>query len=432
MKREAPPSSSQQQSKRKATATSAAAAGDAAGPGEGSEFVCRLKYLNRLPPAAAASEAKMLAVPLDAARLSAYRGSDVELLYRHPLRLPRDLCLPSDLALVLAASPDLRPFLQQQQQQQQQKIDAEDEELLTWAPPAAETAQQQQQQAAATATTATQQLNTAALRPQVSWLRRPELLEAETVFKRRERSLQQQAPLTADAAAEGGSGGAAAEAESTAEEEAAAAAEQIRAIEETFEIARSTVPVNARDPAMAAVEVLPVLPAFDLWPNDSCLVAIEGDAALATRRALVKGFVTSENDRLVAFLAPQADTQQQQQQQQSGVPEREAFRWVRSFKYQFSGADEVARHALVIDREGARYFPLGRRVTLSKLRDRQLIENVRKHPIPARITAVRVELTDEERAVREEAIEDLLRPAADAELLRRADAAAADASDAPK
>jgi len=383
-----------------------------------SEFVCRLKFANKLP--VVTSEAKLLELPLDTARLGAYRGTDLDVLYKHELHCPRDLRIATDLALLVVTPQSQQQQQQQaqpqpqgqQQQQQQAQLDAADEELITWAPPVQQQQPQQPQPGSGMAS---------ALRPMVSWLRKPEYLESESAAKRRERSLQvsrnylenDAEPSAASAVAQAGD-------EGSATAMAAALSEQIRAIEETFIAARTIAPVNPRDPSMAAVSVLPVLPAFDLLPTTYDVVTVEGDPlagdSSSARYALIKGFVTSEGDTFVAYLAPKSPAAAAAR----SAEQQQHYRWVHAFKYAFL-EDPATKFGLVVDGTTARFFDLNQRVSLTKPRDKQQIEHLRAYVKPTRITAVASAMTEEERSEREVTTERLLRPAADAVLLRRAE-----------
>eukprot|EP00128_Syssomonas_multiformis_P004967 Colp12_sorted_trinity150504_noHs@34105 len=191
------------------------------------EFLCKIKYRNTLPDIPFGP--KHLSYPFNPMRFVQYQPTTLEKKHKHPLLTEQNLGVPIDLV-----DPDAYIV-----GDGLVKLDPKDEALLD---DRSDTEDSKRAQHA-----------------QVSWLRRTEYIGTDFMTATPSQDTDKHASR-----------------DTSAENWPRTTEEQVRVIEETF-AAANRLPTHPHNPSLTAVEVMPVLPDFDLWGWEYAQVQFDGD-----------------------------------------------------------------------------------------------------------------------------------------------------------
>eukprot|EP01114_Cavostelium_apophysatum_P018236 TRINITY_DN5601_c0_g1_i1.p1 TRINITY_DN5601_c0_g1~~TRINITY_DN5601_c0_g1_i1.p1 ORF type:complete len:419 (+),score=94.45 TRINITY_DN5601_c0_g1_i1:78-1334(+) len=183
--------------------------------------------------------------------------------------------------------------------------------------------------------------------------------------------------------------------------------EQIHAIEQTFEACRLP-PKHPLNPNLTAVEVLPVFPDFDLWPNIYSQVVLEKEKVTDPERerqkndAIIKAYSSENQTKFFAYLVPKKRKRGEDFEED---PVEEDYEWEREYSYEVKkGADYPDSYFFNFVNGHVYYDEISTRVNLSKLKSKEGI------PQPSKISTVYRQLSDREIATRDARNSDMLQP----------------------
>jgi len=248
-----------------------------AGDRKTADLVCRVKYCNTLPDIP--FDPKFILYPFDTNRFIQYNATSLEKNYKYELLAEHDLGITIDLinpqAYASTSSSELHP---------------DDEKLLEEDVHAPQDTKRSARHAIP-----------------VSWLRRTEYIsteatrfqpttmdkvEAKVGFSIKKTFKEDNFYLDHDS--------------------------QIRAIEKTFEDAKKPIEKHYSKPGVTAVEVLPILPDFNLWKYPCAQVIFDADPAPAGRsvpvqleemsQAMIRGVMDETGEQFVAYFLPTQET----------------------------------------------------------------------------------------------------------------------------
>eukprot|EP01117_Protostelium_nocturnum_P003629 TRINITY_DN14912_c0_g1_i1.p1 TRINITY_DN14912_c0_g1~~TRINITY_DN14912_c0_g1_i1.p1 ORF type:complete len:365 (-),score=167.69 TRINITY_DN14912_c0_g1_i1:47-1141(-) len=343
-----------------------------------SEFICKLKYSNKLPEIP--FEPKLLVIPFEANRFSKYIPNSLEKNFKHPFNSEPDLGISIDLI-----DPNLY------KSNLGEASDVKDTSLLKDLKEVEE------------ATGKVNRMPAKKDRGNVFWLQRTRYMSGHydgPQFK-------------SDTIEQVGWGKKKGEKEKEMGRE-----EQIRAIEDTFECMKEE-PVHPTNPSLKAVEVLPILPDFERWSNAYSQVVFdsnpvdrsshkewqEDEFVYARSEAVIKGF-QHENRSVVAYLVPK----KRKREENEGETEVE-YEWIREYSYDVkSGRDFQDTFVFAVEKDRIIYDEISSRVTLLKYKDAN-----RRFIQPSRIVSVQREMNEEELKSREDRLKSLTDPHAEAD-----------------
>nr|VZI05913.1 unnamed protein product [Spirometra erinaceieuropaei] len=164
---------------------------------------------------------------------------------------------------------------------------------------------------------------------------------------------------------------------------------QIHAIEETFEAVRKPIKKHYSKPGVTAVEVLPVLPDFNLWRYPCAQVIFDDDPARKNQstsdqkeevnQAMIRGMVDKTGDHFVAYFLPTDETRQlrrQDAQNQTAFTEGASYEYELAREYNWNVKNKTManyeeNYFFVFRNDGVYYNELETRVRLSKRRKLQ-------------------------------------------------------------
>ncbi|PRP79833.1 Paf1 complex protein [Planoprotostelium fungivorum] len=186
--------------------------------------------------------------------------------------------------------------------------------------------------------------------------------------------------------------------------------EKIRSIDMTFEAARGT-PKHHRNAELTVAKITPVLPDFDRWGNEYNQVVFESDPINASthqdwsldRRAfskaesIIKGFHTSDEERrnVVAYLVPKNTTLANREREEMEEKDEVEYEWVREYTYEHAPKESFqGTYCFSVGNDAVTYNPLVNRFSFLKFKDAtgQFIQ-------PVKVTSQKRKMTDEEAKV---------------------------------
>uniref|UniRef100_A0A6T7YFR6 RNA polymerase II-associated factor 1 homolog n=1 Tax=Pyramimonas obovata TaxID=1411642 RepID=A0A6T7YFR6_9CHLO len=330
-------------------------------------FLCRIQFRNDLPEVPV--EPKLLAVPTRWDRFVSYKScANLDAMRSHDFLLEPELGIPLDL-------------LEAQQYQvphHRQRLDPEDEALL----------RSENNTVGGVIVngrrvpTANIVSRSAGVARDFTWLMKTQYISDENAPKQAgisEKTMQEMRKRAAQ--------------EMSRDQEQDTLTSQIATIEASFKAAAPP-PVHQTKPHLQPVEVLPVLPDFDRWPQNLVQVLFdveptqnisdvvgavsEEDAKQLAAYSVIKSFSVpvegSEPEKFAAYLVPSAE---------DGLPairrgaleEAEAvdYKWVREYHYEARPDEAVQDTMMFFFSEGqVGYTPLGTKLVLQKKKARGL------------------------------------------------------------
>lgn len=192
----------------------------------------------------------------------------------------------------------------------------------------------------------------------------------------------------------------------------------LQRIEEMFEASKRP-PVHPRDPTLAPVEVLPVLPDLDLWTQvfhtttcDTDLITRmdapgRGPAELEylLEHTLLKPYAVKQpngdKQDIMALVVPERCPPEEELAAAQCAAVEGDYRWVREFNFKHAtpggggmGGGANVAYCFMLRNGEATYVPVARHLPLSKRR-RQDSADI---PVPSKITVRRREISEEEMA----------------------------------
>jgi len=171
-------------------------------------------------------------------------------------------------------------------------------------------------------------------------------------------------------------------------------------------------PIHPSNPELKAVEITPVFPDEELWPNSYLCLVFDRDPAPklddASREELeyLKSEAVLKNfgwggTNFLAYMVPKKRKKEEE------VPTQEEFQWVREYSYEIKKGNEFANsYFFTFGSNCVSYRPISTRINLTKLQNKESSVFLQ----PSSITAIHRELTPEEIQVRQEAKDQLLQP----------------------
>lgn len=193
---------------------------------------------------------------------------------------------------------------------------------------------------------------------------------------------------------------------------------QIKNVEDTFTSA-TIPPIHPTNPALTAVEVLPIFPDFTLWPNAYTEVVFDADplnTLLPARleemdaeerdylrnRAVVRGIQNA--NQLVAFITPKRKREEEY--------EEEEYEQLHAFHFDVAKDADLKDNFFFVFTPDAVYFnELATRVKLRKVQSKEEKEQLLSIPRPESVTVVQEEMTEETKSERDERLAEMLQPA---------------------
>ncbi|KAL6077565.1 RNA polymerase-associated factor [Balamuthia mandrillaris] len=368
-------------------------------------FLCRLKFYNNLPPIP--FDPKLLSLPLDPSRITSYQTTSLEINYQHDILSEPDLGIKIPEGLIdphvyaLPSTP--------------MELPEEDKALL----------------AAYDATPSTpkdKKKRKEVVRPSVSWLRKnTEYIPSEfsDVNKKARENIESQIGVGS---------------QTRQVKKVRTREEIIHSIEKGFDVAQQT-PVHPTNPNLKPVEVIPLLPDFELWSNSYSLVVFDDDplplgvppshpdAKQRTKErehlidnAIIKGFSTEdgegEKQSFVTYFTPQKRTPSRKKKEEKekekeddlfgdeededeeGEPIEE-YKWTREYIYRM-GQDSENHYFFVWTPDGVYYNEIVNKVLLEKIKAKTTKERIKRHGRPEHVYKTHRALNEEEEKLRDE------------------------------
>lgn len=308
-----------------------------------SDLVCRVKYNNTLPEIP--FDPKFVAYPFDPNRFLQYQSTSLEKSYKHELLTEHDLGVVIDLI-----NPNTYVT------QENAYLDMDDERLLEEDLSATQDGKRSRHH-----------------NKNVSWLRKTEYIStennrqfsAEKVEARigfNMRKNQRDLNMYQDRES------------------------QINAIEATFAAAQQPITRHYSKPGVEPVEVLPLLPDFDMWRYPCAQVIFDSDPAPKGRsvpaqmeemsQAMIRGMRDENDDQFVAYFLPLPETMlKRKRDSQEGVDYMEAdeYTYFLAREYNWNVKNKASRgyeetYFFVFRNDSVTYNELETRVRLSKRR----------------------------------------------------------------
>ena len=205
-----------------------------------SDLICRVKYCNTLPDIP--FDPKFLAYPFDTQRFIAYGPTGLERSYKYELLTEHDLGVTIDL---------INPDAYQANEYEKVAMDPADEKLLEEELPGMQNTKRSQQHNVC-----------------LSWMRRPDYISTEqtryqpTTIEKVEANIGYSFRKKMDV-----------------EELYKDRESQIEAIEKTFKDAEIPITSHYSKPHVHPVEVLPIMPDYDMWKYPCAQVIFDSDPA---------------------------------------------------------------------------------------------------------------------------------------------------------
>ncbi|CAI9741817.1 RNA polymerase II-associated factor 1 homolog [Octopus vulgaris] len=250
-----------------------------------SELVCRVKYNNTLPDIP--FDPKFITYPFESNRFIQYKPTSLERTYKYDMLTEHDLGVTIDL--INPETYKLSPNIY---------ADSEDERLL------------EEEINTLHDSRRSRHHNTS-----VSWLRKTEYISTEynrfiqksdkheTKVGFKLKQIMKEEDLYKDRDS------------------------QIKAIEKTFENAKTNIAKHYSKPGVTPVEILPVFPDFDLWKHPFAQVIFDSDPAPKARtpsvqaeemsQAMIRGAVDESGEQFVAYFLPTEETCNKRKQDQT-------------------------------------------------------------------------------------------------------------------
>lgn len=353
-----------------------------------SEFMCRMQFRNNLPDIP--FDPKLLVVPQDSMRYTkCIVGSSLENNYKHSIFTEPDLGIPINL---------IDTSIYKMPAGMSKRLDPEDQALVD-----------------ATVASAPRKgtgvpISEKRPRPSVSWLVKTKYLCNEEDIPQFKAKGIELAPSNYKLQRAG-------QVQTVNTPES-----QIRTVEDTFEAAKR-IPVHPTNPSLHAVEILPVFPDFDLWPNAYTEVVFDSDPITTLSRersqamdaedkqytrsnSIVRGI---KGQQLVAFIVPSATHKRTREEL---TEEDEEYEQVNAFHFDVAkDADLKDNYFFVFKKDGVYYNELATRVKLRKVQSKEEKAQLLSIPKPSSVHVACEEITDETKLERDERFTELMQPA---------------------
>ncbi|XP_055335355.1 RNA polymerase II-associated factor 1 homolog [Paramacrobiotus metropolitanus] len=258
-------------------------------PAERDDFLCKVKYLNRLPDIPA--DPKFLAYSVDLSPYVRYVATSLEKEYRRDINCDTDMGMKLNL---LTPPPQIRPEVLDEKGRAIDQLLCQDDALS----------------------------ETSAQKPQrmdhgrhVAWLRKTQLILNDFAPNRAEGSGEKYRPVVHHLPAEA--------VQRTRQK-------RIDAIQETFDNAIGKPKRHPTKPNLTVVEEIPLLPNFDLVKFPTVIVTFESDPAPSTAHiphftpdevmanAMLRGMTDAQGNQVVAYFLPTEETLQKLDKERSG------------------------------------------------------------------------------------------------------------------
>ncbi|PAA58961.1 hypothetical protein BOX15_Mlig024082g3 [Macrostomum lignano] len=324
--------------------SSASSGGQASQRKQESGLICRVRYCNSLPDIP--FDPKFLAYPFETGRFVKYNTTSLEKEYKHELLTELDLGIDIDLV-----NPDTY------QTSLVAKPDPEDEALV----------------ADETGPGGLHQRASRHDRMKASWLRKTEYISNEANRQNQVFSDKIESKINLKN-----------KVFSEAEDIYKTKEKQIEAIEKTFEATKRPVEEHYSRRGVHAVQVMPLLPDFQLWQHPCAQVIFDTDPTPKDQsglsddvtQAMIRGMVDESGDQFVAYFLPTRETRaKRKRDQEAGLPyvAEDVYEYELNREYNWNvknksmkGYDE---NYFFVFREGGVYYnELETRVRLSKRR----------------------------------------------------------------
>jgi len=371
-------SKSSHPSKSTATSKSSTSSTETTKRDRNSEFICKIKYQNNLPPIP--FDPKLLSYPFDKLRFVKYQTISLDKNYKHLLHTEPDLGIPVDLI-------DPSVYLTPAKPEPPHPEDLRIIEPSDAAEKAAKRSRIEQ------------------VRPTVPWLIKTTYMGPVTDELHRPRGSVPEVQFGQRYAKE-----------KKEEDETVIKAKQIQAIEETFEL-MDVPPKHTRQPELKPLQILPIFPDFELWPNRYTQVVIEDvldekmDPELKEAlvgESIIK-FYNLDPLKFFAYMVPKK--RKIEEISEPGEGEEMEYEWIREYNYDVKkGTDPT--YFFTMTQDAVYYDEITSKVSSTKLKQKSELP-----PLPSKITVVRRDLNEGEKQMREKRMNDLLQ----AEVLEQPD-----------
>jgi len=242
-----------------------------------SDLICRVKYSNTLPDIP--FDPKFLAYPFDTQRFIAYNPTGLERNYKYELLTEHDLGVTIDLI-----NPDVYT------NQDQLQLDPLDEKLLEEDTPGVTNTKRSAQHGIA-----------------LSWMRRPDYISTEQTRYQPTTIEKVEADI-----------GYTIRKKMNVDELYMDRDSQIEAIERTFSDAQRNITQHYSKPHVHPVEILPIMPDYDMWKYPCAQVIFDSDPAPAgvppaqqneqMGQAMIRGVMDESGEQFVAYFLPTDET----------------------------------------------------------------------------------------------------------------------------
>lgn len=309
-----------------------------------SELVCKVKFNNTLPDIP--FDPKFITYPFESHRFVQYNPTSLERSYKHELLTEHDLGITIDLINPDTYSIDPDGYLE-----------VEDEKLL--------------EEELATPQDSKRSRHH---RINVSWLRKTEYISTEyNRFEQKSDKAESKVGFNIK--------------KRFKEEDVYKDREsQIKAIEDTFDNAKTDIEKHYSKPGVTPVSVLPVYPDFEMWKHPCAQVIFDSDPAPKGRavpaqveemsQAMIRGMVDESGDQFVAYFLPTEETIKKRkhdvEMEQEYDPE-EIYDYTLAREYNWNVKNKASKgyeetYFFVFKDDGVYYNELETRVRLSKRR----------------------------------------------------------------
>ncbi|ELU12581.1 hypothetical protein CAPTEDRAFT_117955 [Capitella teleta] len=313
-----------------------------------SELVCRVKYNNSLPDIP--FDPKFLIYPFEANRFVQYNPTSLERSYKHELLTENDLGVQIDL---------INPDAYKIDPNGKKYLDEADERLLE-----------------EDLSTPQDSKRSRHHNRNVSWLRKTEYIsteynrftqladkaEAKIGFSIKKYFKEEDLYKDRDS--------------------------QIKAIENTFDAVKIPIEKHYSKPNVYPVDVLPVLPDFDLWKHPCAQVIFDSDPARHTgtaanplqneemSQAMIRGMVDESGDQFVAYFLPTEETIKKRKRDADNTldyQEEDEYDYTLAREYNWNVKNKASKgyeetYFFTVKEDGVFYNELETRVRLSKRR----------------------------------------------------------------
>jgi len=320
-----------------------------------SDFLCRIKFRTSLPDIP--FDPKLREYPFDPMRFVQYTTTSLERDHKHAIHPEPDLGIPIDLID--------QDIYKQPNNPADRVLAPEDQELL--------------QESSTSLAQKPAKRRIEEIRSNVSWLRKTEYISMDDSSSRRgsgrvSEGVRIKEELMVSLGIE----------------------QQIEQIEETFARAKEP-PVHATNPDLTPIEILPIFPNFDLWPNIYTQVSFDGDPtddvvknggtdADIDREELVsysllKGNIDTANpdSKYLAYMAPNANERKRMKRADGTVLSQDdldsrdevGYEWLREYDYREDDRVRTDTYFLILrEGDGAYYMDIKDKLVLSKRKSR--------------------------------------------------------------